>query len=80
MGEMSAAARYTPVAVAPHWIIAVAIIYQLVAGMVMEHLPVPVLRIRLVQMHSSLGMLVLPLIRRVWRGGSGIGRRLMIGA
>ena len=69
MREIPAGSRYTRVAVALHWIIGAAIVYQIAAGMVMEHLPAPLPRIPVVHLHASLGILVLFLgvTRLAWR-------------
>ena len=62
--------RYTRVAVALHWIIAVIIVAQLIGGVVMHKLPNTVSwKIDAYQMHKSFGLIVLALalVRLGWR-------------
>jgi cytochrome b561 len=68
--EASVAARdrYTRVAVALHWSIAAFIILNLVGGLLMEDLPLP-LRFVVLMLHASAGLTVLALtvVRVAWR-------------
>lgn len=61
--------RYTRVAVALHWGIATLIIYQLVVGLFMEDIKDRAIRIPVVYLHASLGVVVLLLsiFRLLWR-------------
>ena len=64
------ATRYTSVAIALHWLIALAILAMLVMGLTMTHVKLaPVDKFKLYQLHKSVGLtiLVLALLRLVWR-------------
>lgn len=62
-------ARYDRVAIALHWAMAIAIIFMLVLGFVMEDLKPLLFRRDAYQFHKSLGLtiLALALIRLAWR-------------
>jgi cytochrome b561 len=63
-------ARYTPVAIVLHWLIALAILALLVMGFVMTSLPLGShLQFVLYQLHKSVGItvLLLSLLRLAWR-------------
>jgi cytochrome b561 len=62
-------ARYTRVAIALHWLIAVAIFFMLFLGFVMEDISPITRRIEAFQLHKSLGLtiLALSLVRLGWR-------------
>lgn len=61
--------RYHRVAIALHWLIALAIIAMLIMGFVMEDVSPVTLRIEVYQLHKSLGLtiLALSLVRLGWR-------------
>lgn len=62
--------RYTSVAIALHWLIALAILAMLVMGLVMTHAKLaPVDKFRLFQLHKSVGLSILMLaaVRLLWR-------------
>jgi cytochrome b561 len=63
-------ARYTAVAVALHWLIALAILAMLVMGLTMTHGALaPATKFKLYQLHKSVGLsiLMLAVLRLVWR-------------
>lgn len=63
-------ARYTAVAIALHWLIALAIVAMLALGLAMTHATLaPVDKFRLFQLHKSIGLtiLVLAAVRLAWR-------------
>lgn len=68
---MTAASRYTSVAIALHWLIALMLIGQLAGGLYMTKLPdtEPALKFQLYQLHKSFGVtiLMLTLVRIGWR-------------
>ena len=62
--------RYTTVAIALHWLIAVAIATIVTIGLVMTHVKLtPFMQFRLYQLHKSIGItiLVLVVLRLAWR-------------
>ena len=62
--------RYTAVAIALHWLIALAIVAMLVMGLAMTHLSLPMAdKFKLYQLHKSVGLtiLLLALARLAWR-------------
>ena len=63
-------ARYTNVAIALHWLIALAILAMLALGLTMTHVKLaPVDKFKLYQLHKSIGLtiLVLAVLRLLWR-------------
>jgi cytochrome b561 len=68
---MSPSDRYTPTAIALHWIIALAVIAQFTWGWVMQSIPKqpPGLRADAFNMHKSIGLTILALmiLRALWR-------------
>lgn len=61
--------RYHPVAIALHWLLALALIGLLVMGLVMTELPFSPLRLKLYNWHKwiAVTVLALSLVRLVWR-------------
>ena len=62
--------RYSAVAIVLHWVIALGILVQIVMGLVMMHLQMPImLKFELYQLHKSVGitLLIAVLLRIVWR-------------
>ena len=62
--------RYTAVAIALHWLIAIAILAMLAMGLAMTHLALaPAMKFKLYQLHKSVGLsiLVLAVLRLAWR-------------
>jgi cytochrome b561 len=62
--------RYNTVAIILHWVIALGILVQIVMGLAMTHLAIPIgLKFTLYQLHKSIGITVLLaiLLRAVWR-------------
>ncbi len=67
---MPARSRYDSVAIALHWVIALGILVQIVMGLGMAHLAIPVgLKFQLYQLHKSIGITVLfaVFLRVLWR-------------
>ena len=66
---MTEARRYSGVAIALHWIIALAIIGQVALGWWMSELPLGARKFELFQLHKSVGLtiLLLSLARVAWR-------------
>ena len=63
-------ARYTTVAIALHWLIALAILAMLAIGLTMTHVKLaPVDKFKLYQLHKSIGLTILALavLRLGWR-------------
>ena len=59
----AAGARYTAVAIALHWLIALAIFAQVALGLAMTQLALPPMRqFQLYQLHKSVGITVLLLV------------------
>lgn len=65
----TALARYHPVAVALHWVLAIALIGLIAMGLVMTELPFSPLRLKLYNWHKWIAVTVLALsaVRLVWR-------------
>jgi len=63
------AARYDPVAIAAHWLLAILILLNLMLGVTMHDLPMSPLRLRLFNWHKWAGItiLVLSALRLLWR-------------
>jgi cytochrome b561 len=63
------AARYTPVAIALHWITAALVLFMIPAGVLMVNLPEGDLQNLLFNLHRSVGVLIFPLmlIRLIYR-------------
>jgi cytochrome b561 len=64
------AARYTAVAQAFHWLLALALVAIVVMGLVMAHGPLPpATKFKLFQLHKSVGITILALavLRLLWR-------------
>lgn len=62
--------RYTAVAIALHWLIAVAIATIVMIGLVMTHVKLaPLMQFKLYQLHKSIGITILALtvLRILWR-------------
>ena len=62
--------RYDSVAITLHWVIALGILVQIVLGLGMMHLAIPImLKFRLYQLHKSIGITVLLAValRILWR-------------
>ena len=62
--------RYTAVAIALHWLIAIAILTIAVIGLVMTHVKLaPLMLFKLYQLHKSIGITILALavLRILWR-------------
>ena len=62
--------RYTAVAIALHWLIALAILAMMAMGLAMTHLAMPVAdKFKLYQLHKSVGLtiLMLAVLRLLWR-------------
>ncbi len=62
--------RYDSVAITLHWVIALGIIVQIVMGLAMTHLTIPILlKFQLYQLHKSIGITVLfaVVLRVLWR-------------
>jgi cytochrome b561 len=62
--------RYNAVAIALHWLIALAILAMLVMGLAMTHVAMaPVDKFKLYQLHKSVGLtiLILAVLRLLWR-------------
>ena len=62
--------RYTAVAQAFHWLLAVALIGIVIMGLVMAHAPLaPATKFKLFQLHKSVGItiLILAVLRLLWR-------------
>lgn len=68
---MNQSHRYTTVAIALHWLIALLIIGQLIGGLVMVRLPFTTLKFEIYQWHKSFGVTILMLsfLRLAWRLG-----------
>lgn len=66
---MSPATRYTPVAIALHWLLALAIVGALGVGLYMTSLPFSPLRLKLYNWHKWAGVSILTLsaLRLLWR-------------
>jgi cytochrome b561 len=66
---VTTARRYSGVAIALHWLIAAAIIGQVVLGVRMADLPNGLAKFELFQLHKSVGLtiLLLSLVRLAWR-------------
>ena len=66
---MSPATRYTPVAIALHWLLALAIVGALGVGLYMTSLPFSPMRLKLYNWHKWAGVaiLVLSAARLLWR-------------
>lgn len=67
---MSTRSRYDSVAIALHWVVALGILVQIVMGLGMAHLAIPIsLKFQLYQLHKSIGITVLfaALLRVFWR-------------
>lgn len=66
---MSPATRYTPVAIALHWLLALAIVGALGVGLYMTSLPFSPTRLKLYNWHKWAGVtiLVLSALRLLWR-------------
>ena len=65
-----AAKRYSTVAIILHWMIALGILAQIVMGLAMTHLSIPIgLKFQLYQLHKSIGITVLlaVFLRLAWR-------------
>ncbi len=65
-------ARYTAVAIALHWVIALAIVAMLAIGLLMTHGAIPpATKFKLYQAHKSIGLsiLMLAVLRLLWRFG-----------
>jgi cytochrome b561 len=65
-----ARARYDTVAITLHWVIALGILVQVVMGLAMTHLNIPILlKFQLYQLHKSVGITVLLAVplRITWR-------------
>lgn len=63
--------RYTSIAVALHWAIAILMIVQVAGGLLLDDLPRNYVKLTAIQLHKSFGMLILLLtaIRIFWRLG-----------
>lgn len=62
--------RYTTVAIILHWVIALGILLQIIMGLAMMHLAIPILlKFKLYQLHKSIGITVLfaVVLRLLWR-------------
>jgi cytochrome b561 len=62
--------RYTGVAITLHWVIALGILAQIVMGLAMTHLALPIgLKFQLYQLHKSIGVTILLAValRLLWR-------------
>ena len=62
--------RYHTVAIILHWVIALGILVQIVMGLAMTHLAIPIgLKFQLYQLHKSIGITVLlaVFLRAAWR-------------
>ena len=62
--------RYTAVAIALHWLIALAILVMVAVGLTMVHVKIaPMTQFRLYQLHKSVGITILGLaaVRLLWR-------------
>lgn len=61
--------RYSPVAIAMHWLLALAIVAMFVVGVYMTDLPISPLRMKLYNWHKWAGVtfLVLTVLRVLWR-------------
>jgi cytochrome b561 len=62
--------RYTTIAIALHWLIAVGVVTLIAIGLTMIHAPIaPATRFKLFQLHKSIGIMLLGLIvlRLLWR-------------
>lgn len=61
--------RYDPIAVALHWLMALALVGMLAVGLTMTSLPLSPLRLKLINWHKWAGMLILVLsaLRLLWR-------------
>ncbi|HTQ72556.1 MAG TPA: cytochrome b [Acidocella sp.] len=67
---MPARSRYGTVAVTLHWVVALGILVQIVMGLGMAHLAIPIgLKFELYQLHKSIGITVLfaVVLRVLWR-------------
>ena len=67
---MPARLRYGTVAMTLHWVIALGILVQIVMGLGMAHLAIPIgLKFKLYQLHKSIGITVLfaVVLRVLWR-------------
>jgi cytochrome b561 len=64
-------ARYTSPAIALHWLLALLILGTLAVGLVMTSLPLTPTRLRLFNWHkwAGIGVLILSLLRLLWRSG-----------
>ena len=66
---MSPATRYTPVAIALHWLLALAIVGSFSVGLYMTSLPISPTRLKLYNWHKWAGVTILTLsaLRLLWR-------------
>jgi len=66
---MTSTARYTPVAIALHWLLAIAIVGAFGVGLYMADLPLSPLRLKLYNWHKWAGVTILALsaLRLLWR-------------
>jgi cytochrome b561 len=67
---MAARTRYDSVAMTLHWVIALGILLQIVMGLVMVHLDIPLaMKFELYQLHKSVGITILfaAALRILWR-------------
>ena len=65
----STSSRWGPIAVALHWVMALAILAMLVLGLVMVNYPMSATKLKLFAVHKSIGLTVLALVwvRLAWR-------------
>ncbi|NMM18800.1 MAG: cytochrome b [Rhodoferax sp.] len=68
-GPTQVAARYTPLAIALHWLLGLAILVMFTAGVYMADLPFSPLRLKLYNWHKWAGVtfLALSVLRLLWR-------------
>ena len=71
--------RFSPVSIALHWLIAVAVIIMLAVGLYLDEMPKGPAKTELLAMHKSFGavLLLLTLIRLFWRWLNGMPRPLV---